>query len=77
MTTASQQRTVCRSECRMIQRREDELKVWSFSLGVTMMDGIRSENISATAPVKRCGDKTTEVRRFGHVERRKSDGEGC
>lgn len=57
------------------KRQESELKVSRLSLAVTMMDGIRSENIRGTAHVKCFGDKTKEVRWrwFGHAQKRNSE----
>ncbi|KAK3525929.1 hypothetical protein QTP70_010997 [Hemibagrus guttatus] len=49
-----------------------ELKMLSFSLGVTRLDRIRNEYIRGTAHVGRLGDKVREARLrwFGHVQRR-------
>ncbi|KAK3514261.1 hypothetical protein QTP70_012099 [Hemibagrus guttatus] len=52
-----------------------ELKMLSFSLGVTRLDRIRNEYIRGTAHVGRLGDKVREARLrwFGHVQRRESE----
>ncbi|KAK3524837.1 hypothetical protein QTP86_007578 [Hemibagrus guttatus] len=52
-----------------------ELKMLSFSLGVTRLDRIRNEYIRGTAHVGRLGDKVREARLrwFGHVQRRVSE----
>ncbi|MCJ8736400.1 hypothetical protein PDJAM_G00257490 [Pangasius djambal] len=52
-----------------------ELKMLSFSLGVTRLDRIRNECIRGTAHVGRLGDKVKEARLrwFGHVQRRESE----
>ncbi|MCJ8741831.1 hypothetical protein PDJAM_G00075300 [Pangasius djambal] len=52
-----------------------ELKMLSFSLGVTRLDRIRNEYIRGTAHVGCLGDKVREARLrwFGHVQRRESE----
>ncbi|KAK3508959.1 hypothetical protein QTP70_015383, partial [Hemibagrus guttatus] len=52
-----------------------ELKMLTFSLGVTRLDRIRNEYIRGTAHVGRLGDKVREARLrwFGHVQRRESE----
>ncbi|KAK3517683.1 hypothetical protein QTP70_015690 [Hemibagrus guttatus] len=51
-----------------------ELKMLTFSLGVTRLDRIRNEYIRGTAHVGRLGDKVREARLrwFGHVQRREN-----
>ncbi|KAM8853652.1 putative transposon-derived protein F52C9.6 [Synchiropus picturatus] len=51
-----------------------EMKMLSFSLGVSSMDRIRKQYIRGTAHVRCLGDKVreTRLRWFGHVQRRES-----
>ncbi|KAK3526994.1 hypothetical protein QTP86_006135 [Hemibagrus guttatus] len=52
-----------------------ELKMLTFSLGVTRLDRIRNEYIRGTAHVGRLGDNVMEARLrwFGHVQRREKN----